>query len=71
MDSASFLAQQKMAELIKYGVIIIGSLPPLLIYPFIQKHLKKGVMIGSVKGKYRKKVIFDLNIVNIYLRRND
>jgi len=50
MDSASFLAQQRMSELIKYGVIIVGSLPPLLIYPFVQKHLKKGIMIGSVKG---------------------
>lgn len=50
MDSASFLAQQRMSELIKYGLIIVGSLPPLLIYPFVQKHLKKGIMIGSVKG---------------------
>lgn len=50
MDSASFLAQQRMSELIKYGVIIVGSLPPLLIYPFVQKYLKKGIMIGSVKG---------------------
>jgi ABC-type sugar transport system, permease component len=50
VDTASFIAQQRMAELIKYGVIIVGSLPPLLVYPLVQKHFKKGVMVGSVKG---------------------
>lgn len=50
MDSSSFLVQQRLAELIKYGVIIIGSLPPLIMYPFVQKHFEKGIMIGSVKG---------------------
>lgn len=50
MDSASFLAQQRMSELIKYGLIIVGSLPPLIIFPFVQKHFKKGIMVGSLKG---------------------
>lgn len=50
MDSATFLAQQRLSELIKYGVIIIGSLPPLIMYPFVQKYFKKGVMMGSIKG---------------------
>jgi putative aldouronate transport system permease protein len=27
-----------------------SSLPVLIIYPFVQKHFVKGVMIGSVKG---------------------
>lgn len=40
----------KLAEAMKYGIIIISTLPTLLIYPFIQKHFVKGVMIGSVKG---------------------
>ncbi len=38
------------AEVVKYGVIIVSSLPALIIYPFIQKYFVKGVMIGSVKG---------------------
>lgn len=38
------------AELIKYGMIIVASLPVLVLYPFLQKYLIKGVMIGSVKG---------------------
>lgn len=39
-----------LAESIKYVVIIISSLPVLLMYPFVQKHFVKGVMIGSLKG---------------------
>lgn len=37
-------------EVMKYAVIIVGSLPVILIYPFVQKHFVKGVMIGSLKG---------------------
>ncbi len=40
----------KLAEAMKYGIIIISTVPTLIIYPFIQKHFVKGVMIGSVKG---------------------
>lgn len=36
--------------LIKYCVIVISILPMMVIYPFIQKYMIKGVMIGSVKG---------------------
>ena len=34
----------------RYGVIIVASVPMLIIYPFIQKYFVKGVMIGAVKG---------------------
>ncbi|WP_248927185.1 carbohydrate ABC transporter permease [Paenibacillus hamazuiensis] len=39
-----------LAESVKYVVIIISSLPVLVMYPFVQKHFVKGVMIGSLKG---------------------
>lgn len=39
-----------LAESIKFAVIIVSSLPVLIMYPFVQKHFVKGVMIGSVKG---------------------
>lgn len=39
-----------LGESIKYALIIIASLPVLVIYPFVQKHFVKGVMIGSIKG---------------------
>jgi putative aldouronate transport system permease protein len=41
---------QRFADQVKYGVIIVSTLPILLVYPFVQKYFEKGVMIGSVKG---------------------
>ena len=49
-DVDSIIEQQKAAELIKYGTIIVSTLPVLVVYPFLQKHFEKGVMVGSVKG---------------------
>ncbi len=39
-----------LAELLKHALIVVSSLPMLLVYPFVQKHFVKGVMIGSLKG---------------------
>jgi len=41
---------EERAELVKYSMIVIASLPMMLIYPFVQKFFVKGVMLGSVKG---------------------
>lgn len=49
-DVDSFAAQQRIAELIKYGVIIVAAIPLLVVYPFIQKYFVKGALIGSIKG---------------------
>lgn len=35
---------------IKYGIIMISTLPILVVYPFVQKYFVKGVMIGAIKG---------------------
>ena len=40
----------KMAEAIKYSVIVISSAPVLLLYPLAQKYFVQGVMIGAIKG---------------------
>jgi len=40
----------RFAETIKYALIVIGTLPILAAYPFLQKYFVKGVMIGAVKG---------------------
>lgn len=40
----------KYVESMRYGVIIVASLPLMIIYPFIQKYFEKGVMLGAVKG---------------------
>ncbi|OLS35897.1 carbohydrate ABC transporter permease [Bacillus sp. MRMR6] len=49
-DLDSLAAKQRVSELIKYGVIIVSSLPLLIVYPFVQKYFVKGVMIGGIKG---------------------
>ena len=41
---------EALKEMMKYSLIIISSIPVLVIYPFVQKHFVKGVMIGAVKG---------------------
>lgn len=35
---------------IKMAVITVSTLPILIVYPFLQKHFAKGVLLGSVKG---------------------
>ncbi|MDH4419887.1 MULTISPECIES: carbohydrate ABC transporter permease [Bacillus] len=47
--SENFMDQVKIAAQLKYAVIIVSALPLLIIYPFIQKYLIKGMLIGSVK----------------------
>lgn len=41
---------QQYADQIKYGVIVVSTLPIVVLYPFMQRYFEKGVMIGSVKG---------------------
>ena len=43
-------AKQGMANLLKYSLIVVSTIPVMILYPFIQKHFVSGVMIGSVKG---------------------
>ncbi|KAB8134182.1 carbohydrate ABC transporter permease [Gracilibacillus oryzae] len=43
-------SNQQLAAIIKYGVMIVSSLPVIIVYPFLQKYFVKGVMIGSLKG---------------------
>jgi len=37
-------------ETLKYAMIIIGTLPILCVYPFVQKYFVQGTMIGGIKG---------------------
>jgi multiple sugar transport system permease protein/putative aldouronate transport system permease protein len=34
----------------RYSLIILASIPVLMLYPFMQKHFMKGVMVGAIKG---------------------
>lgn len=39
-----------MNELLKYSLIVVATVPVMCMYPLVQKHFVKGVMIGAVKG---------------------
>ncbi|HOJ12101.1 MAG TPA: carbohydrate ABC transporter permease [Clostridiales bacterium] len=49
-DIENLAQQMMMAEVIKYAVVIVASVPVLMLYPFLQKYFVKGVMIGAIKG---------------------
>ena len=49
-DASAAAMLQKMSQVIKYGIIVVSTLPIICVYPFLQKYFVKGVMIGSVKG---------------------
>ena len=42
--------QLRLANMMRYSVIIVSTVPIMCVYPFIQKHFDQGVMIGAVKG---------------------
>lgn len=41
---------QPPEQSIKMAVIVVGTIPILLVYPFLQKHFAKGMLLGSIKG---------------------
>ena len=46
---AAMIAMRR-ANLVRYAMIIIATVPIMCVYPFIQKYFDQGVMIGAVKG---------------------
>lgn len=40
---------QPPEQSVKMAVIVVGTVPILLFYPFLQKHFAKGVLLGSIK----------------------
>ncbi|OMF37943.1 ABC transporter permease [Paenibacillus sp. FSL H8-0548] len=42
--------KQLPTQTIKMAAVVISTLPILMVYPFLQKHFAKGVLLGSVKG---------------------
>lgn len=35
---------------VKFATIMVSTIPIIMVYPFLQKHFAKGVMVGSIKG---------------------
>ena len=49
-SGAEMVMRQKLAEQLKYCIVVVAAFPLLCIYPFLQKYFAKGVTIGAVKG---------------------
>ena len=49
VDIEDLVAREGLRELLKYSLIVVASVPVMIIYPFVQRHFVKGMMIGSVK----------------------
>lgn len=54
VGNPSDIAEQQerlmFSYLLKYSTIVVGSLPVMIAYPFVQKYFVKGIMIGALKG---------------------
>src|SRR5699024_9728037 len=50
MDAARIAELQRLSDQLKYSLIILASIPPLIAYPLVQKPFVKGMMIGSLRG---------------------
>ena len=49
-DGMAAQEAMRLANLMKYAVIIITTVPIMCLYPFVQKYFSQGVMIGAIKG---------------------
>lgn len=43
-------AMESTTTSLQMAAMVVGVVPILMVYPFLQKYFVKGVMIGSVKG---------------------
>lgn len=50
VDPESNEIRQGLADVLKYALIVISTLPVLCFYPFAQRYFMQGIMIGSLKG---------------------
>ncbi|NEE01697.1 carbohydrate ABC transporter permease [Phytoactinopolyspora halotolerans] len=49
-DTTTMMERRQLADLLKYSLIVISTVPVLLIYPFIARHFTKGATMGAIKG---------------------
>jgi putative aldouronate transport system permease protein len=49
LDTQALMENPLPPETIQMAAIIVATVPILIVYPFLQKHFAKGVMIGAVK----------------------
>jgi ABC-type glycerol-3-phosphate transport system permease component len=49
MDPREMAERLDLMHQLKYAVLVVGALPMMVLYPFIQKYFIRGMMIGSLK----------------------
>jgi ABC-type glycerol-3-phosphate transport system permease component len=49
MDPSGMVALQELFQQLRYSVLVVGALPMMILYPFIQRYFIRGMMIGSLK----------------------
>ncbi|MBN6041937.1 carbohydrate ABC transporter permease [Amycolatopsis sp. 195334CR] len=50
VDQLGAGAELPPAEAVQMAILVLSIVPVLLVYPFVQRHFTKGVLIGAVKG---------------------
>jgi multiple sugar transport system permease protein/putative aldouronate transport system permease protein len=49
MDPDRYQNMQNILQQLRYAVLVVGAMPMMILYPFIQKYFIRGMMIGSLK----------------------
>ncbi|NLT53545.1 MAG: carbohydrate ABC transporter permease [Actinomycetales bacterium] len=50
-ELGGYLGRQQVAHLsLQMAVVVLTLVPIMLVYPFVQRHFTKGMLIGAVKG---------------------
>jgi ABC-type glycerol-3-phosphate transport system permease component len=49
IDPEQVQSMRNVLQQVRYAVLVVGALPMMLLYPFIQKYFIRGMMIGSLK----------------------
>ena len=50
MDPSLMENKYNLMRVVRYSALVVGALPMMLMYPFIQKNFVRGMLIGSIKG---------------------
>ena len=50
IESMNLVSTGTSTQALKMTAIIVAAVPVLCVYPFLQKHFVKGIMMGAVKG---------------------
>jgi len=49
-SAGALLRDQLSNKIVKYTISMVSVIPILLVYPYMQRHFVKGIMLGAVKG---------------------